>query len=301
MAPLHWAPDGGYTATVTALLGHGADPSAKTHDGETAHDRATGTVAADAALMARLKPVLTIDDTATVLQMRLALGLDARAQWQSAGQKGPKRAKKGQKGLDAAKPFAVPAGTPDHAEIATEFSKTLPFFAIDTIERVENGYQHEQFSVHAKGIAAKYGAGFDTGSMRRLLFHGTDAIEPIVNDVVSGFKPLLSGTVTGAIHGDGTYFARDAKYSDHYARQLPSGQKQMLLVDVVVGRWAKGAPELKMGRRRRSESGSTGAGGATTRLTASRAQRPRWAHRRSGMQRTASIRRWVCLGTRERR
>ena len=46
--------------------------------------------------------------------------------------------------------------------------------------------------------------------------------------------------------GNGTYFARDARYSNDYARALPSGQKQMLVVEVLVGRWAQGAPGMSM-------------------------------------------------------
>ena len=86
------------------------------------------------------------------------------------------------------------------------------------------------------------GADWDPGSMRRLLFHGTSAVEAIVNSVDGhGFLPLLAGTSTGAIWGNGTYFARDAKYSNNYAWSLGgSVQKQMLLVDVLVGRFAQG-------------------------------------------------------------
>ena len=180
------------------------------------------------------------------LLTRPALGLDARARWQSTDRLG----------LDETKLFVVPAGSQEHDEISAEFDKTLPHLAIDTIERIENGYQHEQFSVHAKAVEASCGAPRSIGfflvfflraTMRRLLFHGTDAVECIVNDMVSGFKPLLSGSVTGAIHGDGTYFARDASYSDSYARTLPSGQKQikMLLVDVMVGRCTHGGRGVK--------------------------------------------------------
>ena len=61
----------------------------------------------------------------------------------------------------------------------------------------------------------------------------------------NGFLPLLAGTAVGAIWGDGTYFARDAKYSDSYALDLPTGQRQMLLVDVVVGRYTQGAKGMK--------------------------------------------------------
>ena len=46
--------------------------------------------------------------------------------------------------------------------------------------------------------------------------------------------------VAGAIWGDATYFARDAKYSDDYAR-IHGGAKQMMLVDVLLRRSAQGA------------------------------------------------------------
>ena len=128
------------------------------------------------------------------LWSRLTLGLDARAQWRSTDQKG----------LDDQKLFAVDPSSVEHAEIAAEFNKTLPHLQVDSIERIENGYQHEQFSVHAKAVAASCGPAYDRNLMRRLLFHGTDAVGSIVNDMTSGFKPLLSGSVTGAIHGDGT-------------------------------------------------------------------------------------------------
>lgn len=83
--------------------------------------------------------------------------------------------------------------------------------------------------------------------MKRMLFHGTEAVEAIVNSVDGhGFLPMLAGTSTGAIWGNGTYFARDAKYSDDYARTLPSGDKQMILVDVLVGLSAQGAAGMKV-------------------------------------------------------
>lgn len=79
-----------------------------------------------------------------------------------------------------------------------------------------------------------------------MLFHGTDAVEMIVNSTDGhSFLPLLAGTAVGAIWGDGTYFARDAKYSHDYARALPTGQRQMLVVEVAVGRWAQGKRGLK--------------------------------------------------------
>lgn len=84
-----------------------------------------------------------------------------------------------------------------------------------------------------------------------MLFHGTTAIESIVNSTDGhGFLPLLTGTAVGGLFGDGTYFARDAKYSDAYARTLPSDtgqkQKQMLVVEVMVGKWTRGKKGVKV-------------------------------------------------------
>ena len=190
--PLHRASFQGHTGTMTALLDSGADTSLKNKAGETAHDLAYETVADDAALMTRLVPVNPAVTAATAaLKMRSTLGLDARGQWAS----------RDQKGLDAIKLFAVPAGEAEYAEISAEFRKTLPSLQVDTIERVENGHQHEQFSVRAKCIAANHGAGFDAATMRRLLFHGTKEVESITT---SGFEPLLSGTANAEVHGKGT-------------------------------------------------------------------------------------------------
>ena len=40
------------------------------------------------------------------------------------------------------------------------------------------------------------------------------------------------GMTTGALYGDGTYFARDASYSLDYACTMPSGQRRMLVAEV---------------------------------------------------------------------
>ena len=43
---------------------------------------------------------------------------------------------------------------------------------------------------------------------------------------------ICQGTTTGAIYGDGTYFATDASYSLDYAPPLASGQRQLLVAEV---------------------------------------------------------------------
>ena len=55
-----------------------------------------------------------------------------------------------------------------------------------------------------------------------------------------------SKETTEPVYGDGTYFARDASYSDGFARTLATGQKQMLLVNVIVGRWTAGQQGMKV-------------------------------------------------------
>ena len=59
------------------------------------------------------------------------------------------------------------------------------------------------------------------------------------SDPLLPILPSMSRQV-GAIYGNGTYFARDAKYSDDYAARLGNGSRQMLLCFVIVGKWVCG-------------------------------------------------------------
>jgi len=150
-------------------------------------------------------------------------------------------------GLEDQKLFPVDDSTAESNEVASRFHLTMPQASIDRVERVENGFMHESFHQQASTLERQIAHDWNKHTMRQLLFHGTEKVEEIVNSVVGhGFLPLLAGTVTGVIHGHGTYFARDARYSNDYARTLPSGQKKLLVVDVLLGRWAKGAPHMKM-------------------------------------------------------
>lgn len=164
------------------------------------------------------------------------LGLDLRATWQS----------QGRKGMDQNKLFLVHPGSGEYQQAVTMFNKTMSGFSVDKLERIENGAQHETSSVQAHVIKSANGAS-SRDQISRMLFHGADlsALASIINGV-NGFQPLLAGTATGAIWGDGTYFARDAKYSDSYAARLPTGQKQLLLVQVAVGRFCQGQQGMKI-------------------------------------------------------
>lgn len=149
-------------------------------------------------------------------------------------------------GLRSEKLYVVPPPSEEFKSIVARVLETMPRAAVERIDRVENAPLHESFLLQVSTL--KMDADWDPASMRRLLFHGTEAVEAIVNSVDGhGFLPLLAGTSTGAIWGNGTYFARDCKYSDDFARSLGgSGQKQMLLVDVLVGKCAQGAEGMQV-------------------------------------------------------
>ena len=138
-------------------------------------------------------------------------------------------------------------GTLEFGEIADRFRETLPQATLVRIDRVQNGPLYDSFETLKKTLKKQMGANWDEGRMRRMLFHGTNTVEAIVNSVGGqGFLPMLAGTSTGAIWGNGTYFARDARYSNDYARTLASGDKQMMLVDVLVGLSTQGAQGMRV-------------------------------------------------------
>lgn len=76
------------------------------------------------------------------------------------------------------------------------------------------------------------------------LFHGTvaDYIDDICKD---NFDTRLAGGRVGTLLGFGTYFARDAKYSDLYARTDKDRNKYMFLAKVLCGKWDQGDPNYK--------------------------------------------------------
>jgi len=167
------------------------------------------------------------------------LGMEERTTWQSSGKRGS----------DSQKLFVVSKPSDEFSTVESLFRNTLPAVQIDRIERIENGPQHRAFSMYQHNVVESVDHAFDKSTMIRMLFHGTrteEACKSIINSDVAGFQPLLAGVATGAIWGDGTYFARDARYSDDYAYRLPSGWKQMLAAKVVVGRWTKGTQGIKI-------------------------------------------------------
>jgi poly [ADP-ribose] polymerase 7/11/12/13 len=182
-----------------------------------------------------------VDDALLAVTNPMFDPLSDREHWMSTGQKGH----------NASKLFLVHPRTEEYNAVTQLFLATMPGKTVDRLERVENGLMHEVFKMTEAAIRKQVngltkpvrGAGAASDKLVRRLFHGTSAVEAIVNSTDGhGFLPLLAGTSTGAIYGNGTYFARDASYSDGgYARTLPTGQKQLLVVDVVTGVYCKGS------------------------------------------------------------
>ena len=114
---------------------------------------------------------------------------------------------------------------------------------ITRIERVENGMLHDAYKVQKTNIAMEITKTTDPAHVSsgmedklvKWLFHGTrqENMDKIVNSGAAGFLPMLAGSAVGAIWGDGTYFARDARYSNDYTE--PQIQRKMLLNRVIVG------------------------------------------------------------------
>ncbi|XP_067658925.1 protein mono-ADP-ribosyltransferase PARP12-like [Haliotis asinina] len=126
----------------------------------------------------------------------------------------------------------------EYKKIKDLFYKTLSSSSvIKSIKRIENGELWANYYVKMAQMAIKAGKPVKQMS----LFHGTleQYIDPICHQ---GFDSRFSGRTTGTRHGRGSYFARDAKYSDSYSEQTKS-QKKMFVAKVLVGESAKGKPD----------------------------------------------------------
>jgi len=108
---------------------------------------------------------------------------------------------------------SVPKGSDEFTNVQVLMNKSLPKQIIN-IERVENVLQWNAFKSEYCRIQTDCGSDWDA-KMLLQLWHGTDvaALDSITSGM-DGFLPLLTGSKVGARYGAGTYFARDASYSN---------------------------------------------------------------------------------------
>ncbi|KAM9375570.1 protein mono-ADP-ribosyltransferase PARP12-like isoform 1-T1 [Pholidichthys leucotaenia] len=115
------------------------------------------------------------------------------------------------------------------------FRSTMPQSKINNIRRIQNPSLWQVFQWQKEQMKKRNGK---EPEMLHL-FHGTDEslIEPICEQ---NFDWRMCG-VHGTAYGKGSYFARNASYSDRYARASGSRNKIMFVALVLVGEYTRGS------------------------------------------------------------
>uniref|UniRef100_A0A3B4XL36 Si:ch73-252i11.1 n=1 Tax=Seriola lalandi dorsalis TaxID=1841481 RepID=A0A3B4XL36_SERLL len=123
-------------------------------------------------------------------------------------------------------------------EIETLFFKTMRGFDVVSIERIQNKALWEVFQWQKNQMKNN---NFGCSSEEKKLFHGTDSkyIDAIC---LTNFDWRLCGA-HGTAYGKGSYFARDAKYSNSYTDD--SDVKSMFIARVLVGDFTKGSTDYR--------------------------------------------------------
>ncbi|XP_070612407.1 protein mono-ADP-ribosyltransferase PARP12-like isoform X2 [Erythrolamprus reginae] len=124
----------------------------------------------------------------------------------------------------------------EYIKVQTNFQRTMPKVTISAIKRIQNASLWEVY-LWQKEQMKKANGGKDVDE--RLLFHGTSNshVDAICQQ---NFDWRICG-VHGTAYGKGSYFARDAAYSDHYGGGASSSIKSMFLAKVLVGDFTTGS------------------------------------------------------------
>ncbi|XP_029598094.1 mucin-2 isoform X2 [Salmo trutta] len=126
----------------------------------------------------------------------------------------------------------------EYQKVQELFNKTMRGFQITSIERVQNRDLWEVFQ-WKRNLMKKNNGGKNSKELH--LFHGTDPkhVDAICRD---NFDWRLCGT-NGTVYGEGSYFARDAKYSHCFTSH--SGVRSMFVCRVLVGDYTLGNSDLR--------------------------------------------------------
>lgn len=129
----------------------------------------------------------------------------------------------------------------EYENVANKFHSTLPQAKIYSIHRVQNMFLWEVYYLKKRQMEGQYGMG---GANELELFHGTlpDKIDKICKENLD-FR--LAGDRVGAIFGQGTYFALEAKYSDLYSQADENHHKFMVLTRVLAGKYCVGKAQYR--------------------------------------------------------
>ncbi|XP_035381611.1 protein mono-ADP-ribosyltransferase PARP12-like, partial [Electrophorus electricus] len=114
------------------------------------------------------------------------------------------------------------------------FKETMPHYTVKSIQRNQNSSLWKVFQWQKEQMKARNG-GQEVNE--RLLFHGTE--QSLIDAICEhNFDWRICG-IHGTVYGKGSYFARDASYSDHYS-QGENSCKRMFVARVLVGHYTHG-------------------------------------------------------------
>ncbi|XP_017550531.2 protein mono-ADP-ribosyltransferase PARP14 isoform X1 [Pygocentrus nattereri] len=142
--------------------------------------------------------------------------------------------------------IALPPGSPEYKKIEKDFvrsSKHQDVAPVQVVEihRIQNQPQWQRYSVLKQAVDKKY----PKQTNERFLYHGTtkDICQKINKN---GFNRSFCGR-NAVVHGDGTYFAREAWYScqDQYSNPDENGLKYIYRARVVTGAMCKSRKGMK--------------------------------------------------------
>ncbi|XP_070997603.1 protein mono-ADP-ribosyltransferase PARP12-like [Oncorhynchus clarkii lewisi] len=127
----------------------------------------------------------------------------------------------------------LPCSSVEFKEIQGLFQNTMRGFSIRQIERIQNKALWEVFQWQ-RDLMKKNNRGRNV--TEKQLFHGTDSkyLDAIC---LNNFDWRICG-LNGTTYGKGSYFARDAKYSNSYTGQ--SNTRSMFVCRVLSGDYIKG-------------------------------------------------------------
>ncbi|KAM6436646.1 protein mono-ADP-ribosyltransferase PARP12-like [Liasis olivaceus] len=125
--------------------------------------------------------------------------------------------------------------SPEFMKIESLFQKTMKNYKIRRIERIQNPSLWQVFQWQKEQMKKKKGG---QNIDERLLFHGTStsSMKAICTD---NFDWRICGT-NGTVFGKGSYFAKDAHYSNSYC-QSNNNEKMMFVAQVLVGEFTAGS------------------------------------------------------------
>lgn len=125
---------------------------------------------------------------------------------------------------------------PMYNTISTRIRESFPNSCIVWIEENENIHLYAKYEARKKEIAKV------TGINEFQWFHGTRE-ENITKIAMEGFDPTFNKT---SAYGKGTYFAKNASYSNSYMVPNAQGISFMFLCDVLMGKPCLGRSGLEI-------------------------------------------------------